>query len=59
MIFGIFDDDTEALINTALANYNVPLVALMGLAFYLISYFLIFQIIKKKEIINVKWNIKK
>ncbi len=59
MIFGVFDDDTKALINTAFANYNIPLVALVGSFFYLIIYFITFKIIKQKENINVKWSIKK
>ncbi|MCD4667682.1 MAG: sulfatase-like hydrolase/transferase, partial [Sulfurimonas sp.] len=59
MIFGVFDDDTEALINTAFANYNIPLVVLMGSFFYLIIYFLTFKIIKQKENIDIQWSLKK
>ncbi|MCD6173314.1 MAG: LTA synthase family protein, partial [Sulfurimonas sp.] len=59
MIFGVFDDDTEALINTALANYNIPLVTLIGSFFYLIIYFLTFKIIKQKEKIDTQWSMKK
>jgi len=59
MIFGVFDDDTEALINTAFANYNIPLVSLIGSIFYILIYILVFKIINNKESIKVNWNFKK
>lgn len=59
MIFGVFDDDTEALINTAFANYNVPLVTLAGSLFYLTIYSIIFKIIKQKDSITTNWDMQK
>lgn len=49
MIFGVFDDDTEALIKTALQNYNVALVGFMLLSYFALLYFLIFKVLKHKE----------
>lgn len=43
MIFGVFDDDTMALIKTAFNNYNIPAVAI----FVLVALFGIFFIVKK------------
>lgn len=55
MIFGVFDDDTVALIHTALDNYNVALVAFIAVCYFAFIYFMIFKIIKYKE--NFKFNI--
>jgi len=58
MIFGVFDDDTMALLDTAFKNYNIPIVALFSLLFLSLVYFLIFKILKQKKIKNVelKWS---
>ncbi|NOR57686.1 MAG: sulfatase-like hydrolase/transferase [Sulfurimonas sp.] len=57
MIFGVFDDDTSALINTALQNYNVPLAGLSVIGFFAFLYFIIFKILKvhDKFEFNIKW----
>jgi len=49
MIFGVFDDDTEALLKTALQNYNVALLGVMLIAYFAFLYLLVFKIIKKKD----------
>jgi phosphoglycerol transferase MdoB-like AlkP superfamily enzyme len=59
MIFGVFDDDTKALINTAFANYNVPLFGFLLLAYFVVLSFLVFKIIKQKESFTPSWNILK
>ena len=57
MIFGVFDDDTSALINTAFKNYNVTLVGLSVVGFFVFLYFMIFKILKvhDKFEFNIKW----
>ncbi|WP_324171148.1 LTA synthase family protein [Sulfurimonas sp.] len=57
MIFGVFDDDTEALIHTAFNNYNVVLVALLLVVFFSFLYFLIFNMIKvtKRFELKLSW----
>lgn len=59
MIFGVVDDDTSALLQTALANYNVPLVALGVLLYFALLYFCIFEIIKEKSKYLGMWNLPK
>jgi len=59
MIFGVFDDDTQALINTAFANYNVPLFAFLLLVYFAFLSFLVFNIIKEKQALKPSWNIYK
>ncbi len=57
MIFGVFDDDTSALVNTALQNYNVPLVGLLIIGFFTFLYFIILKIIKvhNKFEFSIRW----
>jgi phosphoglycerol transferase MdoB-like AlkP superfamily enzyme len=57
MIFGVFDDDTQALIQTAFKNYNVAVIALVSLAYLVLLYFLIFKIIKHHSRWNFSWNL--
>ncbi len=57
MIFGVIDDDTQALLNTAIANYNVPFVVLGMLVLFAFLYYLIFSIIKEKQNLFLSWNI--
>ncbi len=57
MIFGVIDDDTQALFNTAMANYNVPFVVLAMVVFLTFLYYLIFSIIKEKQSLFFSWNI--
>lgn len=59
MIFGVFDDDTEALLNTAFANYNIPLFAALFVLYFSLLYFLIFKLIKEKEAPQIRWNMLK
>ena len=59
MIFGVFDDDTEALIRTAFENYNIPLVSLFGIIIYGFTYFCIAKIVKESKKIELNWNLKK
>jgi len=56
MIFGVFDDDTQALIRTAFENYNVALVAFILLSVLLTLYWIIFKIIQPKNIIKREYN---
>jgi len=62
MIFGVFDDDTQALIKTAFANYNVIMITfIIFLLLFMVS-LIVFKIIKpNKHIyiqdIKVKWGI--
>ncbi len=49
MIFGVFDDDTEALIKTAFANYNVTLISIIIVLLLSVVYFAIFKILQPKE----------
>jgi phosphoglycerol transferase MdoB-like AlkP superfamily enzyme len=56
MIFGVFDDDTDALIRTAFQNYNVALVGFMLLAYFAFLYFLIFKILREKKKFELKFN---
>ncbi|MEA2091774.1 MAG: sulfatase-like hydrolase/transferase, partial [Campylobacterota bacterium] len=56
MIFGVFDDDTGALIRTALGNYNVSLVAFLCLAFFAFLYFVIFKTIIPRQKIEFSFN---
>ncbi|MDD2790472.1 MAG: LTA synthase family protein [Sulfurimonas sp.] len=56
MIFGVFDDDTTALLNTAFANYNIPLFAFGFLLYFSLLYFLIFKIIRQKDGCPLTWN---
>ena len=59
MIFGVFDDDTQALINTAFANYNVPLFVFLLLVYFASLGFLVFKIIKPQESFTPSWNVPK
>jgi phosphoglycerol transferase MdoB-like AlkP superfamily enzyme len=59
MIFGVFDDDTQALINTAFTNYNVPLFGFLLLVYFTFLSFLVFKIIKEKDVLKPSWNIYK
>ncbi|MBL0708274.1 MAG: sulfatase-like hydrolase/transferase [Sulfurimonas sp.] len=54
MVFGIFDDDTQALIKTAFDNYNVWLFTFLLLGFFFFLYFLIFKIIKVTQKFELK-----
>ena len=49
MIFGVFDDDTTALIKTAFANYNVFLIAFEVFVFIYLICFGVFKIIKRHK----------
>lgn len=57
MIFGVFDDDTEALIKTAFENYNIPLVGLLLVGFFSFLYYMIFKILRagQKLELNLSW----
>lgn len=57
MIFGVFDDDTEALISTALDNYNVPLIGLFLALFFTFLFITIFKILKvnQKFVLKLNW----
>jgi phosphoglycerol transferase MdoB-like AlkP superfamily enzyme len=56
MIFGVFDDDTEALVRTAFDSYNIPVVALSGVVFFTLLYFIIFKIIKTTQKFELRLN---
>ena len=62
MIFGAFDDDTDALIKTAFANYNVILIAVVIVLLLSAIYFSVFKILKPKEFFHrdsfkTRWSI--
>ncbi len=57
MIFGVVDDDTNALINTAFANYNIPLVLIFLSVYLTFLYFIILKILKKRDSLFLEWNI--
>jgi len=59
MIFGVFDDDTHALMQTALTNYNIPLVLLSAVLFFTFLYTVIFKTIKKQDKFTVIWKMPK
>jgi len=59
MIFGVLDDDTQALINTAFTNYNVALFLFWLLVYFGFLAFVVFKIIKKQERFSPSWNIAK
>ncbi len=56
MIFGVADDDTEALVKTAFANYNIPLVGVGIFLFFSLFYFIIFKILKEQKKITALWS---
>ncbi|MBD3839671.1 MAG: LTA synthase family protein [Epsilonproteobacteria bacterium] len=56
MIFGVLDDDTTALINTALANYNVPLIIFSSALFLALLYVTIWKIIQGGQAIYFEWS---
>jgi phosphoglycerol transferase MdoB-like AlkP superfamily enzyme len=56
MIFGVFDDDTQALIRTAFENYNIALILFLSLLILSILYYLVFKIIQPKQIFTIKWS---
>ncbi|WP_457746519.1 LTA synthase family protein [Sulfurimonas sp.] len=55
MIFGIFDDDTEALVRTAFENYNVAFVLFVFLGVLTLLYLAVFKIIKERNLLHVEW----
>lgn len=57
MIFGVFDDDTQALIHTAFANYNIPLVVIGLILYFSFLYYIIFKTIKRKGNITLEWKL--
>ncbi len=57
MIFGVVDDDTQALFNTARANYNLFVVFFGIVLFFGFLYSLIFAIIKEKQKLFLRWNL--
>ncbi len=59
MIFGVFDDDTEALLRTAFTNYNVPLLGVGVFLFFTFLYSTLFKIIKEQKRWNVMWSYSK
>lgn len=56
MIFGVFDDDTEALIRTAWENYNVIGVAIFSLLFLGVALFTIAKVLHSKTSSRAEWN---
>jgi len=64
MIFGVFDDDTDALIKTAFANYNVILISFVVIFILGMLYFLVFWTLKPKKFFHkdsfkIRWSISK
>ena len=59
MIFGVFDDDTQALIKTAYTNYNIPIVFVGIGSFFIFLYFVILKTLERKDRVFVAWNIPK
>ena len=56
MIFGVIDDDTKALIQTALKNYNIPLIALLGSLFYAGVTYMIIKLLKDESRLELEWS---
>jgi len=52
MIFGVFDDDTNALLHTALENYNVGLIVFIFLSILFILYWIILKVLSPINIIK-------
>jgi len=52
MIFGVFDDDTNALLHTALENYNVGLIVFIFLSILFILYWIILKVLSPMNIIK-------
>lgn len=59
MIFGIFDDDTKALMETAFTNYNIPLVIVLAVSFFTFLYIVVFKTLKKKDTFSLAWKLPK
>ena len=59
MIFGVIDDDTNALVNTAFANYNIPLALLFLSAYFVFLYFIIMKTIKKRDTLFFEFSVLK
>ncbi len=55
MIFGVFDDDTQALLRTAFENYNVVLISFIVCLILAILYFVVFKILTPKQTLYVQW----
>ncbi len=49
MIFGVFDDDTSALIQTALKNYNVTLVGFVVFVLLVLNYVVVKKVLKQED----------
>jgi phosphoglycerol transferase MdoB-like AlkP superfamily enzyme len=49
MIFGVFDDDTQALIKTALSNYDLPRVSLVAVIVLVVLYYFIAIVIQRDK----------
>ena len=50
MVFGVFDDDTAALIDVARKNYNLPLIASLSLAYVVLVWFVARAIFRRSEV---------
>ena len=57
MIFGIFDDDTAALVQTALKNYNIALIVPLSITTLSLLYLLIYKVLQEKHHLNIKPNL--
>ncbi len=57
MIFGVFDDDTDALVRTGLENYNIFFVLMIILAVVAFLYFSVVKVLKEQNRFTVEWGV--
>ncbi len=56
MIFGLIDDDTQALVVTAFNNYNVTLFLGLGLVYLYLLHKVVYSLIIEKRVFHLNWN---
>lgn len=54
MIFGVMDDDTEALLEIAWKNYNIPLLSVMGVMYGIVLWKLIAFVFRRTEEVKTR-----
>jgi len=57
MIFGVFDDDTDALVRTGLENYNIFFVLTIIIAVVAFLYFSVVKVLKEQNRFTVEWGV--
>lgn len=54
MIFGVMDDDTDALLEIAWKNYNIPLLSVMGIVYGLFLWKMITFVFRRAEEVRIR-----